>query len=348
MREINTIIDDDLNKIVSADLPWNKLFGKTILITGANGFLPAYMVKTLLRLNDQINARITVLALVRNRQKAEDRFTNYTKRPDFRLLVENISEPLNITADIDFVVHAASQASPKFYATDPVGTLAANTIGTYNLLQLAVQKKVQNFLYFSSSEVYGSVADGSSIDENSYGTVDPLNIRSCYAESKRMGETMCISFSAQYKIPVSIVRPFHTYGPGLSLDDGRVFADFVANIVKGTNIVMNSDGSAVRSFCYLADAVEGFFSVLLKGENQEAYNIGNPDASLSIKELAELLVNMYPEKKLSAVFQQGNQNYLQSTYNKLCPNILKANALGWQPTTNAVEGFKRTIESFVK
>ncbi|MEO5893104.1 MAG: NAD-dependent epimerase/dehydratase family protein, partial [Ferruginibacter sp.] len=242
----------------------------------------------------------------------------------------------------------ASQASPKYYGTDPVGTLSANTIGTYNLLNLAVAKSVEKFLYFSSSEVYGTVASSDNIGENVYGAIDPTQVRSCYAESKRMGETMCVSFASQYKIPVSTVRPFHTYGPGLSFDDGRVFADFVANIVRGENIVMSSDGSAVRSFCYLADATAGFFTVLLKGQNAASYNIGNPATSISIRDLANLLVDMYPQKKLKAVFKEVDSAvYLQSNVSRLCPAIEKVKALGWEPRTGLSAGFKRTIDSFI-
>lgn len=347
MSEQNLIIADDLKKIISSPLPWEKLYGKTVLISGANGFLPAYMVKSLLYINElRIGATINVIALVRNKEKAQQRFVDYKNRNDIQIILSDITKPISFDGRINFIIHAASQASPKFYATDPVGTLAANTIGTYHLLQLAAEKKVEKFLYFSSSEVYGAISDRNSIAEDVYGSIDPTNIRSCYAESKRMGETMCVSFSSQFKIPVSIVRPFHTYGPGLYLDDGRVFADFVSNIVNGKNIEMNSDGSAVRSFCYLADAAEGFFTVLLKGEDRQAYNIGNPEASLSIKELAELLVNLYPERKLKAVFKQSSSNYLQSTFNKLCPNISKVNKLGWSPDTQISKGFKRTIESF--
>lgn len=348
MREKNPVIAEDIKRISVASLPLDHLYGKTVLITGANGFLPAYMVKLLLFLNEEKNAGIRVLALVRNQQKAEERFKDYYGYDDLKIIVRDITRPLQIDDPINFIIHAASQASPKFYAKDPVGTLTANTIGTYQLLQLAAQMKIERFLYFSSSEVYGSVADGSSIKEDSYGTIDPTNIRSCYAESKRMGETMCVSFSSQFNIHVSMVRPFHTYGPGLSLDDGRVFADFVSNIVNGIDIEMNSDGSAVRSFCYLTDAVEGFFAVLLKGEDKQAYNIGNPKESLSIKDLAELLINMYPEKGLKAVFKQRSENYMPSIFNQLTPEISKAVALGWSPSTTVADGFKRTIESFLK
>ena len=349
MIEVNSIIAEDLQTIIGAKLPWQNLYGKTILVSGANGFLPAYIVQTLLLLNENNPGdKIKVIGLVRNIEKAKKRFEAYLDNNDFYLLSTDISKPIEVNEKIDFIIHAASQASPKYYGTDPVGTLSANTIGTYHLLNLAVQNAVERFLYFSSSEVYGAVINADDIDENSYGSLDPTQVRSCYAESKKMGETMCVSFAAQYKVPVSIVRPFHTYGPGLSFDDGRVFADFVANIVKGEDIVMNSDGSAVRSFCYLADATIGFFTVLLKGQNSAAYNVGNPAAAVSIKELAKLLVNLYPQKKLKAVFKApDNTGYLQSSFSRLCPVIEKIKSLGWQPVTTLQEGFKRTIDSFI-
>jgi nucleoside-diphosphate-sugar epimerase len=163
-----------------------------------------------------------------------------------------------------------------------------------------------------------------------------------------MGETMCISFAHQFNLPVSIVRPFHTYGPGLSFDDGRVFADFASNIIRNENIIMNSDGSAIRSFCYLADATKGFFTVLLKGENAAAYNVGNPSGETSIKDLAQLLVELFPERNLKVEINlQNGQSYIKSTFNKLSPEIEKIKLLGWKPTTSISEGFKRTIISYL-
>jgi len=345
--ESNNIILSDLERIIAAPLPWQELYGKTVLVTGANGFLPAYMVKTLLLLNERNNAAINVIGLVRNMERANARFIDYKDRPDLTIVCADITSPISIDGDIDIIIHAASQASPKYYGTDPVGTLSANTIGTYHLLKLAVEKSAGKFLYLSSSEVYGTLVNSDNITEDIYGSVDPTNVRSCYAESKRMGETLCVSFAAQYKVPVVIARPFHTYGPGLSLDDGRVFADFVANIVNGQDIVMNSDGSAVRSFCYSADATIGFFTVLFKGQLSQAYNVANPAGALSIKELAELLIALYPEKKIRAVFKTATGgNYLASNVSKLCPSIKKLNELGWQPALTVAEGFKRTIDSF--
>jgi nucleoside-diphosphate-sugar epimerase len=299
-------------------------------------------------LNDKKKANIKVIGVVRNLKNAKKRFGNHIHRNDFLLINHDINSELKINNNIDFIIHAASQASPKYYGIDPVGTFAANTIGTYNLLNLAIKKQIKKFLYFSSSEVYGSVYNQESISENDFGIIDPTNVRSCYSESKRMGETMCISFAHQFNLPVSIVRPFHTYGPGLSLDDGRVFADFVSNIVRNENIIMNSDGNAIRSFCYLADATKGFFTVLLKGENATAYNVGNPSGETSIKDLAQLLVGLFPERNLQVEINlQKGENYIKSTFNKLSPEIEKIKLLGWKPTTSISEGFKRTILSFI-
>jgi nucleoside-diphosphate-sugar epimerase len=348
MTKLSPIILEDLNLIIDTDIPWQELFNKSILITGANGFLPAYIVRTLLLLNDKKKANIKVIGVVRNLKNAKKRFGNDIYRSDFLLINDDINSELKINNNIDFIIHAASQASPKYYGIDPVGTFAANTIGTYNLLNLAVKKQIKKFLYFSSSEVYGSVYNQESISENDFGIIDPTNVRSCYSESKRMGETMCISFAHQFNLPVSIVRPFHTYGPGLSLDDGRVFADFVSNVIRNENIIMNSDGSDIRSFCYLADATKGFFTVLLKGENATAYNVGNPSGETSIKDLAQLLVGLFPERNLQVEINlQKGENYIKTTFNKLSPEIEKIKLLGWKPTTSISEGFKRTILSFL-
>jgi UDP-glucuronate decarboxylase len=343
------IIDEDLEVIASANLPWEEFRNSTVLISGANGFLPAYMVETLLCLNTIRNLNIKVIGLVRNKEKALAKFSHYKKREDLTFIVQDVCNSIGCDGKLDYIVHAASQASPKFYGIDPVGTLSANTLGTHNLLQLANEKNIKSFLYFSSSEVYGQVDDSQiPTKENQYGYLNPANLRSCYAESKRMGETMCVSWFHQYNIPAKIVRPFHTYGPGMALDDGRVYADFVADILQGNNIVMKSDGSAKRAFCYLADAVQGFFTVLMKGRNGEAYNVGNPECEASILDLANYMVSLSLEKELVVLKQDvKNQEYIKSSVSRNCPDITKIKQLGWIPTTSIQVGFKRTLESFL-
>ena len=225
-----------------------------------------------------------------------------------------------------------------------------NVIGTHNLLNLAKDKKVKGFLFFSSSEIYGQVDSSKMpIKEDTYGLIDPMDTRSCYAESKRMGETMCVSWFHQHGVPVKIIRPFHTYGPGMRLDDGRVYADFISDIVNNRDIVMKSDGSAIRAFCYVADAVTGFFTVLLKGEVGHAYNISNDRCGISILDLANKLISLFPEKKLKikSLKSVGNKNYLQSKVSRTSPDISKVRNLGWYPDVSIEQGFKRTIRSFL-
>lgn len=343
------IIEQDMGLIAAQPLPWSNLAGKVVLITGASGFLPAYMVELILWLNENINKEnpTKIIGLVRNRQKAIERFAAHQNRGDLTLKVQDVCDPLEVEGGVDFVIHAASQASPKYYGTDPVGTLSANIFGTHQLLEFARLKNCQKFMFFSSGEVYGAAPEGFT-RENDYGYLDPLDVRSCYAESKRMGENMAVCWQHQFGVPVVIVRPFHTYGPGMDLFDGRVFADFVSDIVAGRNIVMKSEGTAVRAFCYLADAIAGFFTVLFKGISGQAYNIGNSNGETSIFDLAELLASLFPERRLKVEkFTQLNGNaYLTSPVNRICPDISKAIDLGWMPTISLTEGFTKTIRSF--
>ena len=242
-------------------------------------------------------------------------------------MVQDILEPIHVAEKIDYIIHAASPAS-LHYKNDPIGVIMPNVLGTKNTLDLAVANKAHGYLYFSSGEVMVNSPAGEVMKEDSYGYLDPMLVRSCYGESKRMGESMCVSYAHQYNLPIKILRPFHTYGPGMKLDDGRVFADFVKNVVCNENIQLSSDGSAKRSFCYLADAVIGFFTVLLKGRINEAYNIANPDQTITIKNLALLLVKLFPEKKLKATFVEQKEDYLQSPILSPIADISKITALG--------------------
>ena len=346
----NHTIQEDLETIYRADIDWSKFQNCTILITGANGFLPAYLVETFLYLNlVQPKMNIKVIGLVRSLINAQNRFADYKQDHNLTFIVQDVTDPFQCTNKIDYIIHAASQASPKYYGIDPVGTLKANILGTINLLDFAKNNPIKSFLYFSSGEVYGDVKfDQIPISEETFGYLDPVKVRSCYGESKRMGENICVSYFHQHRVPAKIVRPFHTYGPKMKLDDGRVYADFVANILKAQNITMNSDGSATRAFCYLSDATIGFIKVLLEGNNGEAYNVGNPQEEYSILNLAEIMCNIYPEKGLNVIRQNktDDSTYLKSPLQRNSPDISKILKLNWKPKITAAEGFKRTIESY--
>ncbi len=344
-----SVIREDLINITSAPLPWNEMSDKTVLISGANGFLSAYMVETLLYLNESQGLNIQIIGLVRNLDRARERFVSYAGRGELSFVRGDVSDiALQDLPHADFIIHAASQASPKYYGSDPVGTLSANTFGTANLLKHAVNCKSVAFLYLSSGEVYGEVAaEHIPTSERDYGYVDPLNVRSCYAESKRMGENMCVSWHHQFGVNAKIVRPFHTYGPGMRLDDGRVYADFVRSILNGEDIRLNSDGSATRAFCYLSDAVKGFFYVLLKGQPAAAYNVGNPEQECSILNLAKALVVLRADKKLQVHINHAASNgYIPSAITRNVPKIDAAMSLGWKPSIEVEEGFSRTLRHY--
>ncbi|MEI8233746.1 MAG: NAD-dependent epimerase/dehydratase family protein [Verrucomicrobiota bacterium] len=350
MLHRHPIVEEDLHQIAAAQLDWTRFRGKTILITGASGFLPAYMVETLLFLNETAACGCKVIGIVRNMAKAQARFALYAGRRDLCLVKGDVSEPIPAIERCDFIIHAASQASPKFYGTDPVGTMTANLLGSYHLLNLAREWQSEGFLYFSSGEVYGRGEPANlAMNEGAYGYIDILNSRSCYAESKRAAETLAVSYFKQFGVPCTIVRPFHSYGPGMALDDGRVFADFVNDIVHRRDIVLHSDGKAVRAFCYLSDAVLGFFTVLLKGKIGQAYNVGNPAGTMSVGELAEMLVGLFPELHLQV--QRADipvEGYLPSPVSISVPNVDLLSSLGWEQKYLPPEGFRRSVRYFME
>lgn len=373
------IVAEDVARIVAAELPWQEFSGANVLISGAAGFLPAYLVETLVHLNRTVLEKpARIVALVRNAARARERLGPLMDSGEVELLVRDVREPFgeSLVAAApsvededpwqseagrremgempvvvreperwDFIVHAASQASPRYYASDPVGTLEANVLGTRNLLELARRSGTRGFLYFSSGDVYGISRELERVTaERDYGWLDPMDVRSCYGESKRMGETMCVAWAKQYGVPVKVVRPFHTYGPGMRLDDGRVFADFVRDILNGGPIQMFSDGRARRCFCYLGDAAEAFFRVLLTGGVGEAYNVANAAGEASIAELAALLGGEFGLEVVRR--DQPDANYVPSPIPFTRPSTAKLEALGWKATTGILDGFRRTVASY--
>ena len=346
---MNKIILEDFKQIALENLDWGYLSNKNILVSGANGMIASYFIEAILFLNNVgLIQNVNIFALVRNKDKSDVRFKDYINKKNFNFIVQDVCVPIEINSKIDIIIHAASQASPKYYKNDPIGTIEPNISGTTNLLKLAKEKKSKCFLFFSSAEVYGSYKDSEAINEDYFGSLNPMDIRSCYAESKRMGENICASWHSQHNIPIKIIRPFHTYGPGMFIDDGRIFADFVFNIVNNQNVVIKSDGSARRAYCYLKDAIIAYFYILIKGRVGEAYNVGNPYQEYTVKELADILVRLFPERSLKVDINPffTSPSYLPSKVNRFLPDTSKIEALGWTPTVDVITGFKNTILSY--
>jgi UDP-glucuronate decarboxylase len=344
------ITTEDLNTIVRADLPWAQFDGATVLISGASGFIGSNLIETLLYRNETHGvAKTKVIALARNQSRAMARYSAYTGRSDLHILNQDVVSPIEYIGKLDFVIHAASNATPQRYTADPVGTHLANTLGTYNLLRLASQRGCRSLLFVSSGDVYGVVpGDNPVISEDTFGALDPMQIRSCYGESKRAGENLCSCWTSQHGMPTKVARLSHTYGPGIALDDGRVFADFVARAVAGKDIVLTSNGSATRPFCYITDAIIGLFTIMLLGASGEAYNLANDDAIISIAELAQVVSDCVPETGIKPVFDPNAKppGYVPSKIAGGMVDTRKLRALGWRPTVTPQVGFSRMIESY--
>jgi UDP-glucuronate decarboxylase len=342
-------VRSDIERVHASDIPWDLLQGKTILVSGAAGMLPGAMIDALMAARaGPRKLDVRIVALVRSPERASLRFGHWLHDDGFSLLAQDVTQAIAADLKPQLIVHAASPASPKFYRPDPLGTMLPNVIGTLNLLNLARQAKAERVLFFSSAEVYGQFDDPpAAIDENSYGSLDPNDNRSCYAESKRMGEALCSAYALQHGVAATMVRPFHTYGPGMKLNDGRVFADFVRDAAMGRQIVVKGDGKDQRAFCYLSDATAAFLQVLLRGQPGQAYNVGNPAGLISIGDLARLIAGLCTncEPKIGQAHLPAGDSKPTKTA-ATCPNIARINALGWSPTIGPAEGFGRTIAYF--
>ncbi|WP_287619905.1 NAD-dependent epimerase/dehydratase family protein [Parabacteroides sp.] len=313
------------------------LQSKSILITGASGLICSAFIDRLMDCNEQEKLGINIYAISRNKDYAQKRFQVYWNNPLFTFIQHDVIESFSLDVPIDYILHGASNASPKRYATDPVGTMKTNLWGVANMLDLAKEKQAR-LLYISSGEVYGE-GDGCDFMETYSGYVDCLNSRACYPSSKRASETLCISYKEQYGVNIVIARPCHIYGTDTERDD-RAFAQFLRNAKAGKNIVLKSKGQQVRSYCHVDDCVSALLYILLRGKNGEAYNIANGESVKSIKELAEMVADL---SKVKVVYDIPSDQELRG-YSKVQRAVLdaiKLESLGWQPSISLKNGLKR-------
>lgn len=341
----NKIVQNDL-KEMSKKLDYTFLKNKTLIITGATGMLASYFSYLLHYLNQNYKLNIKIILLVRNEEKANKVFKNILHSKSFHLIVQDICDPIEIEGNIDYILHMASSANPYTIKNNPLGIIKANTLGTFNVCELAKEKKAE-ILFTSTREVYGKVLENIKyISEESMGICDCLEDRACYPESKRIAETILRSYKNQFGIKYKITRIAHSYGPGMNINkDGRVMADFIYDTVNSNNIILNSDGESLRSFSYINDTILGILYVLIFGKENEVYNISNETEEIKIKDLAKKLVDLFPEKKITVEFQTTNDNSY-TNYKRIGLDTRKLKQLGWTPTIDLEIGLVRTVESF--
>ena len=340
---MHKIIYEDCIQIIK-DNDVEKLRNKSFLITGASGMIGSYVSYVLKVLNDEYGMNIKILLNVRDENKLSDELRNDSH---VTIIKQDVSMPFNISEPVDYIVHAASPASPKIMKDYPFETNVANTVGTYNTLMLAKEKNVSGYLFVSSREIYGEPMDGVEVftEDGLLGQVNPLVPRNGYAEGKKAAENMCVGIKEEYGINTKIIRLAHTYGPGMSIYDGRVQADFLNSVINNQDIIMKSDGSSVRTYTYISDAVNGLFKVLLSS-NDIVYNISD-DKEVSIKDLAEILVSLSENSKLVMEIDESMKKGSASFKKGILSNEKIKKELNWYPKYDIVEGFKRTI-SYLK
>ena len=340
------IIEEDIQEIINEIRGISyKLEGETVLLVGGAGFLGKYILLTLDYLNKHIlKTPCKVIVIDNFITGIED---NLTQSEHIQVIKHDISENLQIDEKVDYIIHAASLASPRFYNKYRLETINVGFLGTRNLLELAKEKNVKCFLFFSSSEVYGNpTPDFIPTPEDYHGNVSCNGPRSCYDEPKRIGETLSVNYGDIYNIPIKIVRPFNIYGPGLRLDDGRVITNFIVSAIEGKEISIYGDGSQTRTFCYVSDATAGWFKALLSSQSERIFNIGHDDYEIPMKQLAEFIIGLAGNKQASIKMVEGGGVYgNKSDPTRRLPDLKRSREiLGYNPKVNLIQGLQRFIE----
>ena len=340
-NKLNDIFVEDIENITNELSEfYNDLEGKTVLIAGGKGFLGTYFKNVLIKINERLSNPIRIIimdSLIKSKDKDEE------NNSDVEFLEQDISKSFQIEKNIDYIIHAASIASPPTYRKFPIKTVDVNYQGTKNLLEVARKKKIKSMLFLSSSEIYGD-PEIIPTPESYLGKVSCTGPRACYDESKRLAETISNLYFQQYEVPVKIARPFNVYGPYLNLDDGRIIPDFMSNAIKKSEIIIHSDGTPTRSFCYVSDAIRAFLKLLFSEHNGVTFNVGN-DEEISVKDVANMIQKIMEVPISIKLIESKDPNYTKDNPQRRCPDLsLLKNSVNYVPEINFEEGLKRVYK----
>lgn len=319
--------------------PLDSLRGCSILITGATGLIGSALAELLMLHAAEYG--YTVYAGCRSRARFNTRFSDSSLRPCFIEL--DVTQPVACSLHFDYIIHAASGASPSAFGSDPVGVMKANLFGTASLLDYGRGHGLRRFLYVSSGEVYGEGCPDSWRESDS-GYVNTMSARSCYPSSKRAAETLCAAYAEQYGTGCVVARLCHTYGPFFTDNDNRVYAQFIRNVLRGEDIVMKSEGRQFRSWLYVADCAAALVWLLVKGSDGEAYNVADENACISIRQLAELTAAAAGRRVVCRVPDEAADGN-GTPITKAVFDTSKLRATGWKPVFSIREGLTDTIRT---
>ncbi len=321
----------------------------TVFITGATGLIGSILAKTLLMANRECGYGIYVIASVRNIEKAKQCYADFSDDEYLSYNVSDVQGMITCSSDIDHIVHCASVTASKEMIIYPVETIKTSINGTLNILEFARSIKVKSIVYISSMEVYGKFEESYLVDENMYGVIDPLKVRSNYPESKRVCENICIAYKQEYLLPIKIVRLAQIFGAGVAKDDNRVYAQFARAVIHNADIILHTDGHSEGNYCYTKDAMMGILTVLLKGKNGEAYNVANEDSHSTILEMANLVADKVADGKINVKIDIPKKDmYGYAEHTKMKIDSSKLQRLGWKPKVRLEESYIRMIKDMVK
>lgn len=329
----------DINKISNLS-EFNNFKNKSFFITGCTGLICSALIDLLIILNKNFDLNIKLFLAVRNKDKAINRFSNNYLDNIFYVDYE-ATKPIVFNEKIDFYIHGASPASPELFVKKPVDTMLSNFFGLKELLEKALKNNARA-LYISSSEVYGKLQTSEPIPEDSCGSIDILNARSSYGQSKRAAETLCSSYISQFNSDIVIVRPGHIYGPTASRTDNRVSSTFMYDALDGKDLILKSKGEQLRSYTYCLDCASAILFVLINGKNGEAYNISNPNSICTIADMAKAFAK-YGNVNLKFELPANEEKKAFNPMNNSSLNSNKLEGLGWKPTFSKDEGFEHSI-----
>lgn len=330
---MNLVFEEDIKNIINT-FDMSSFEGKTVLVTGAAGLIGKLCVKSLLSSGFNTN----VIALIRDEKKSKKIFKNFEH---LTFLIQDVNSEINLSENVDYIIHCASPTSSSFFIEKPVETLHTIINGTRNILEFAKNKQVKGMVFLSSLEIYG-VTGEEHVKESYYGFIDILSPRSSYSEAKRAAETLCISYGYEYGVPVKIARLAQVFGAGVDKNDRRVFAQFARSVINKENIILHTKGETRRNYCYTTDAVRAIFTILTKGENNTAYNVANKNTYCSILEMAKMLEN--ENTKVEYKIDNVNRGYNPEV--KICLNTDNLEALGWDAKVGLDKMFERMIDGF--
>lgn len=350
MAGISSVIREDAKHLVAQMGPaLYPLAGRRVLVTGAAGFLCSYLVDVLVAASESLPEPCRIIALDNFQSSVPERVAHLAGHPHVECVTHDIRQPFVPDGPVDYILHGASIASPIFYRKFPLETIDANVTGTRLMLDLARESHARSIIIMSTSEIYGD-PDPAHIptDETYNGNVSCTGPRACYDESKRLAETLCQAYVQLYRTPVKVIRPFNVYGPGQRLDDARIIPDLMKAAVHGSPLVLFSDGRATRSFCYVRDAIAGMLYVLLSQADGEAFNVGNDEEEISIRDLASRMVKVAGDPPLSIEFRVSEDaKYTVDNPQRRSPVLTKLRSLApWTPQVSLDEGLARTLQSY--